>query len=422
MTNNSNPWFVDLFAGCGGFSKGFLDAGYRHLMANEIWPTAVETYKKNIGSNIICGDIRDDKYFSQLVESTKDHQPLVVIGGPPCQGFSQAGNRNPIDPRGQLWKKYVEYINIIQPIAFVMENVKGLISMKHIDSNLTVKKRREVEKAAEVLQQFKDLSRYARQRDLSDDEIKLMDSVKSKLSGANKKVSSHLTPLLPSIIDTLSNCGVGYQVKYMILNAANYGVPQLRERIIIIGIRNEVIKNIGGDPKEELLFHPIPEYVDFDDDNHPKIPKEFQTYLKDTTNLKPYETVERAIKDLAEKPEDKELQHVFMKHKKEFAERIGNTTPGKSVFPSYSDGWYKLLPDRPSRTVKENHGGVHCNPWRPRTLSPRELARLQSFEDAFMFDGRKSEVLVQIGNAVPPLLAKAIAKGLLKILYSYNSL
>jgi DNA (cytosine-5)-methyltransferase 1 len=87
---------------------------------------------------------------------------------------------------------------------------------------------------------------------------------------------------------------------------------------------------------------------------------------------------------------------------------------------TYTDGWYRLLPDRPSRTVKENHGGVHCHPWLPRTLTPRELARLQSFPDSFAFSGKKSEVWVQIGNAVPPLLGKAIAEKLLEILPSKN--
>ncbi|MEX2680773.1 MAG: DNA cytosine methyltransferase [Candidatus Sigynarchaeota archaeon] len=415
MDTRQAPWFVDLFAGCGGFSKGFLDAGYRHLVANEIWPTAVETYKKNIGENVICGDIRDESIFTQLVDSTKNHEPLIVIGGPPCQGFSMAGNRNPIDPRGQLWKKFVEFIDQTNPEAFVMENVKGLISMKHVDVTLPDDIKEHVENSASILQRIKDLHRYARQRELTLDEKKELQFLEKKQKHAKNQVTKHLVPLLPQVISALEKSAKGYKIKYKILNAANYGVPQLRERIIIVGIRNDIIMKIGKENDEEQLFHPAPEYFDYDGNDKPKIPKEFQKIVKDGIPFKPFLTVKEAIGDLAEIEENAIPNHVFMKHKPEFVQRIGNTKPGDTVYPHYTDGWYRLLPDRPSRTVKENHGGVHCHPWLPRTLTPRELARLQSFPDSFVFSGKKSEILVQIGNAVPPLLGKAIGQHLRRI-------
>ncbi|HME56010.1 MAG TPA: DNA cytosine methyltransferase [Candidatus Lokiarchaeia archaeon] len=416
MERRENPWFVDLFAGCGGFSKGFLDAGFQHLEGNEIWLTAVETYKKNIGPGIICGDINDANIFGQLVDSTKNHEPFVVIGGPPCQGFSTAGNRNPIDPRGQLWKKFVEFVDVTKPVAFVMENVKGIISMKHLDANISASKKHELEKCAGSLQRIKDLRRYARQRDLTDDENYELEKLVRLQKTFTKKIANNLVPLLPQIISALEHSGSGYTVQHKILNAANYGVAQLRERFIAIGIRIDIFEKIKEKYGEDVMFHPVPQYLDMIEDQAPKIPKYFKNLINSESTLKPFVTVREAISDLADVPEESIPNHVFMKHKPEFIKRIAETQPGNTVFPSYTDGWYRLLPDRPSRTVKENHGGVHCHPWLPRTLTPRELARLQSFPDSFAFSGKKSEVWVQIGNAVPPLLGKAIAEKLLDLI------
>lgn len=416
MEHQQGPWFVDLFAGCGGFSKGFVDAGYRHLLGNEIWQTAVDTYKKNIGQSIICGNINDEEIFRQLVDSTINHEPLVVIGGPPCQGFSMAGNRNPVDPRGQLWKKFIEFVNATKPVAFVMENVKGIISMKHLDENVSITKKHKLEKIAGSIQRIKDLRRYDRQRELSKDEKKELDILEKSQKSAMKTVSTYLVPLLPQIITALENSGPGYVVQYKILNAANYGVAQLRERFIAIGIRKDVFEAIKEKTVGEIVFHPLPQYFDMLENQEPKIPKQFKNHINNEASFKPFVTVREAIGDLADIPEESVPNHVFMKHRPEFIKRIADTKPGDTVFPTYTDGWYRLLPDRPSRTVKENHGGVHCHPWLPRTLTPRELARLQSFPDSFVFSGKKSEVWVQIGNAVPPLLGRAIGEELLNLI------
>ncbi|MFX0098590.1 MAG: DNA cytosine methyltransferase [Candidatus Hodarchaeota archaeon] len=413
MLDGKRPWFVDLFAGCGGFSKGLLDAGWRHVAANEIWDPAADTYERNISENIIRGDIREEDVFKKLVETTKNKEPLVVVGGPPCQAYSMAGNRNPIDSRGHLWKKYVNFVDRVAPVAFVMENVKGLVSMKHLDEDLNQAILKDVQNAAKNIQRYKDLKRFNRQRDLSGEESVEFKQLKAIQKESRNKVEKNLSPLLPRIIKALSNAGPGYTIQYLVLNAAHYGVPQFRKRIFIIGFRKDVYKKINGS-SEEIVFHPVPTHAEFKNGD-PAIESKFTSLVK-KENLKPFNVVQDAIGDLTGKPENCVPNHVFMRSKPSFIKKIAKTEPGKTVYPHYSDAWYRLLPDQPARTVKENHGGVHCHPIEPRTLTPRELARLQSFTDDFIFLGKKSQVLVQIGNAVPPVLGKAIGNRLLKLL------
>ncbi|MHA1730893.1 MAG: DNA cytosine methyltransferase [Promethearchaeota archaeon] len=400
-----DPWFVDLFAGCGGFSRGLLDAGWRHVVANEVWEPAARTYEENVSPNLVVGDIRDDGVFRTLVDATRGREPLVVVGGPPCQGFSMAGNRNPVDPRGQLWKRFVDFVGATRPVAFVMENVKGLVSMKHLDEGLDPETRERVQEAARHLQRHKDLRRYGRQRDLTGEERAELESLQAALDGNGALVRRHLVPLLPEVVGALERAGPGYVVQYRVLNAAHYGVPQFRERVFIIGYRGDVHAGLAAHLGPDFPFHPAPTHADHVGAGPGK-------------GLKPLATVEDAIGDLADVPEGALPNHQFTRSKPSFVEKIARTRPGETVYPHYTDAWYRLLPNRPARTVKENHGGVHCHPVQPRTLTPRELARLQSFPDDFVFLGTKSSTLVQIGNAVPPLLAEAVGKAVGAVLGS----
>ena len=118
---------IDLFAGCGGFSQGFLKAGFEILAASEIWEPAAVSYRFNHEDvRVIEGDITSSEIKKALYQAIDGKSVNVIIGGPPCQGYSIAGNRNPDDPRGQLYLDYVEVIEHLQPDFFVMENVKGL--------------------------------------------------------------------------------------------------------------------------------------------------------------------------------------------------------------------------------------------------------------------------------------------------------
>lgn len=167
---------------------------------------------------------------------------------------------------------------------------------------------------------------------------------------------------------------IGYDMTVTTLCAADYYTPQKRERVIFIGNRKG-LRN----------FHPKP-------------------------ILSPgeYITTGQAIGDLIDHPVDPEFNHVPTVHRPDMAKRIMETPEGESLYKGYSDAWKKCPWDAPSCTIKENHGGVNLHPKLPRVLTAREMARLQSFPDDFIFEGRKNKQLVQIGNAVPPLLGKAI--------------
>lgn len=167
---------------------------------------------------------------------------------------------------------------------------------------------------------------------------------------------------------------IGYKMNVTTLCAADYYTPQKRERVIFIGNRIGV-KN----------YHPKPILT----------PEE-------------YITTGQAIGDLIDHPDDPEFNHMPTVHRADMAKRIMETPEGASLYKGYSDAWKKCPWNEPSCTIKENHGGVNLHPKLPRVLTAREMARLQSFPDDFIFEGKKNKQLVQIGNAVPPLLGKAI--------------
>lgn len=173
---------------------------------------------------------------------------------------------------------------------------------------------------------------------------------------------------------------IGYEINLTVLNSADYGVPQFRKRVIFIGNR------IG-----KKNYHPKPLY--------------------DETN---YVTLGQGIKRFMNIEENAEINHIFPKHTEEMKKRLALVPEGKSLYKNYSDAWKKSPWDKPSCTVKENHGGTNIHPKLPRCLTPRELAALQSFPDDFIFKGSKKWQLVQIGNAVPPLMGKAIGLAILK--------
>ena len=173
---------------------------------------------------------------------------------------------------------------------------------------------------------------------------------------------------------------IGYQMNVETLCAADYYTPQKRERVIFIGNRIGV-KNL----------HPAPMLA----------PKD-------------YVTTGEAIADLMNHPADSAFNHEPTRHRPDMAQRIMDTPEGKSLYKGYSDAWKKCPWNEPSCTIKENHGGVNLHPKLPRVLTAREMARLQSFPDNFIFEGKKNKQLIQIGNAVPPLLGKAIGLAIRK--------
>lgn len=173
---------------------------------------------------------------------------------------------------------------------------------------------------------------------------------------------------------------IGYEINLTILNSADYEVPQTRRRLIFIGNR------IGA-----INYHPMP-----------------------LLTPDKYKTVKDGIQRFMKIGDNVEINHVASKHSIEMLERLAAVPEGKSLYKNYSDAWKKVHWNKPSCTIKENHGGTNIHPKLNRCMTARELAALQSFPDDFIFQGTKKWQLVQIGNAVPPLLGKAIGLAVLK--------
>ena len=392
---NKNYTVIDLFAGCGGFSQGFQSAGFEIIAANERWEPAIETYILNHERvNFIEGDITLPEIKENLYKVAKDKQVNVIIGGFPCQGYSIAGNRNPDDPRGQLYLDFVEIVDHLKPDFFVMENVKGLLNMKHVIPNLTEKQLHFFKLNCQKLQRYKNLKRYGSQRELDEEEKKDFKEIQNSLKQIEESINSKLIPLLDKILDKFKE--INYKVSWKLLNSADYGVAQTRERVIFIGTRHKNVK-IKFPKKSHAESIEQTSITDFVSTQHGR-------------NLKKWKTSASVLEFYEDWEEDIEKSHVFTKHSDKFIARIKATPIGKNVFKNYSDSWWRLDPNRPARTVKENHGGVFVHYKFDRVCTPRELAALQSFNDDFLFKGTKSGILVQIGNAVPPLMARAIAE------------
>lgn len=311
----SEMTFVDCFCGAGGLSKGLEMAGIRGVCGLDWFKEAGQTYARNFEHPFVNGDITSkevkEQFYATVEKQLNGSRLSIVAGGFPCQGFSMAGNRIVDDPRNSLYKELLEIVKHLKPDFVVCENVKGLRSM---------------------------LNGMVEQKILADFRA------------------------------------IGYNMNVTTLCAADYYVPQKRERVIFIGNR------IGVDN-----YHPEP-----------------------ILSKGSYITTGEAIKDLMKHPEDPGFNHVPTKHKPEMAERMLALPEGQSLYKGYSDAWKKCPWNEPSCTIKENHGGVNIHPKLPRVLTAREMARLQSFPDNFIFEGKKNKQLVQIGNAVPPLLGKAI--------------
>lgn len=398
--------FIDLFAGCGGLSEGFYREGFKALAHVEINHFACETLRtrmkhygyKDIDKEVIEHDITADDIIEIIDNAVNGRDVDMIIGGPPCQAYSTAGRvRDKVgmatDARNYLFESYVKILEHYRPKLFVFENVTGILSAK-----------------------------------------------------ANGKA------IFPQVIKAL---GKEYKVigdpETILFNTANYGVPQIRKRIIIMGVR----KDIDGIEAKELYQNVIKTHYD------PDMPE------KERGKLKKYVDVRQALGDLPPvlPGEDASTDYFNYPCDNEFLNRIGtkgisplmdhicrrNNDTDRERFRvmienhwsfgemrrarpdleheharvfdnSYVVQWWEL----PSKTIlahihKDGFQFIHPDYNQARTFTVREAARIQSFPDDFVFEGSRGEKYKQIGNAVPCLFAEALAKASKKTLKKIDS-
>lgn len=332
--------FIDLFAGCGGLSLGFEEAGFESILAIDNWQDALDTYAANrSAARTLCADISTvnpedvkEKYSIDNVD--------VIVGGPPCQGFSIAGKRIVDDKRNQLYKSFVNFVSFFQPKAFVMENVPNILS---IGGGIV----RDM-----IIQDFERL---------------------------------------------------GYKVGVKVLTASDYGVPQNRRRAIFVGLVNgeDFIfpDSITTEPVTSFeALSDLPEKTIRDGSPYPTKPaSDYQRYArmgsKGVYNHQITNHDEKTKKIIAMVPDGGNYKDLPIELQQTRKVHIA---------------WTRLSSNKPSITIDTGHRHHFHYKWN-RVPTVRESARIQSFPDCYIFLHSKTSQYKQVGNAVPPLMAKSIA-------------
>lgn len=381
--HHSGIAFADFFCGAGGMSLGFCKAGYDVAIANDIVDECIETYRLNHPETpsyrIIKGDIRQlcdnvDAYIKRPID--------VVVGGPPCQGFSSANRQRIIDdPRNELYKYYLRAVQLIAPKFVVMENVKGMLTV-----------------ADQVVEDYR------------------------------------------NIICDVNGSKCNYLVAYRLLNSSDFGVAQNRIRLIYIAIRSDIAENHGITP--DTIF----ENIQSSAYSHKYVLRDALEYIKPLTSPRIKGLTEVDDEQTGKKVDtnhftetnpylslinDNRTMPLVFNHKARYAsdtnfqifsllqqgedasdEKIKGIMPYSHRLHCFKDKYYRLIEDKPCRTITA-HLKMDClshiHPTQTRTITPREAARIQSFPDDYIFMGAYLKTYMQIGNAVPVLMAQTIA-------------
>lgn len=384
--SKKNLTLIDFFCGAGGLSLGFVEEGFNIKLANDIQDVCIETYKYNHpelpSSKIIQGDIKD---LIDNIENYIDTDIDIVVGGPPCQGFSEANRQRIIDdPRNKLYKYYVKAVEKIAPKFVLMENVKGMLKV-----------------ANQVVEDYEKL----------------------KIEKNGKTYT--------------------YNIKYKILNSQNFSVAQSRERLIYIAVRNDIQEEKNITP--QIIFDRIEEECkDNKIFNLSDALKDIKTLdaprIKNMNEVDSETCGKKVDVNLFENNNNEYLRLINMgrkmpyvyNHKARYVndinydiyrllnpgddasdEKIKDIMPYKNRLHCFKDKYFKLYPDRPCRTITAHmrmdcHSHIH--PYQIRALTPREAARVQSFPDDYVFLGAYLKTYMEIGNAVPPMMSRGIAR------------
>lgn len=345
---------IDLFAGCGGLSHGFLDAGFNIVLGIDNDQAALDTFEYNHkGSVGLNADLSNKETFTTIERIIDGKEIDVIIAGPPCQGFSVTGPRHFDDPRNSLYLAVIECVNRFKPKAFIIENVPGMAMM--YDGQVK----------DEILRRFE---------------------------------------------------RIGYNIEAKILLAADYGVPQMRKRLVFMGIRKDI-----GNP-----CFPTPTIEN----------GQYVTCREAIDDLPSREFEQGKEVDIYDKPASTDYQkkmrknnqvlynHVATAHKQFVIDTIALVPEGGNYkdLPegwgesrTFHEAWTRYDGNKPSKTIDTGHRN-HFHYKYNRVPTVRENARLQSFPDDFVFKGSRTQQNRQVGNAVPPLLGYALAKSILEIL------
>ncbi len=332
--------FIDLFCGAGGMSYGFEMAGFKPVLAIDNWQDALDTYKhNNPNGTTLCADLSD----IDVKKIAKDYNLKdidLIIGGPPCQGFSVAGKRIVDDIRNKLYKSFVSFVEYFSPKAFVMENVPNILS---IGDGIV---------RESILADFRNL---------------------------------------------------GYDVKYKILTASDYGVPQNRRRAIFVGLKKGTFTFPEPSVKERITasqaLSDLPEKSLQDGQKYPSAEQsDYQKWARSKSDgVYNHETTVHSDK----------TQHIISLvpdggNYKDLPEEYQNTR-------KVHIAWTRLNSQKPSITIDTGHRH-HFHYCYNRIPTVRECARIQSFPDDYVFLKSRTSQYKQVGNAVPPLMAAAIAE------------
>lgn len=388
--------FIDLFAGCGGLSEGFYKQDFESLTHVELDHYACKTLKTRMlhygysekDISVLEKDITSSDIIELIKGETSGKEVDVIVGGPPCQSFSSLGRAKDVkgmsdDPRNYLFESYEKILNYFEPKFFVFENVTGLLTAK-----LKGKK--------------------------------TIDLILKRLGNKYK------------MIDNAND---------MVLNSCDYGVPQIRKRVILIGVR----KDLDIDPievyKNIQKTHNNPD-TNIPDQNH----KADYTTVRDAIGDMPFITPGEGctlidhdivewndfLKKIRSKKDSKLRDHVARTHNDNDRSRYREMSKNKWTFKEllenrpelnhvkqrvFGNSYVVQFWDNPARTIiahlyKDGNQFIHPDYKQERTITVREAARLQSFPDDFVFEGSRTQQYKQIGNAVPPIMAGAIAKSI----------
>ncbi|MCI6062062.1 DNA cytosine methyltransferase [Ligilactobacillus salivarius] len=348
---------IDLFCGAGGLSLGFQQAGFDILAGIDANQPALDTYEHNMNGAIALNEdlFKVEESLDDISEKIGHKNPDVIIAGPPCQGFSLTGSRDLNDTRNKLYLAVVKAVKYFKPKAFLIENVPGMATL---------------------------------------------------YKGIVKQ----------QIINTFEDMGYAVSVTPKPLLAADFGVPQIRKRMFFVGYRKDL--NYGYFEFPEPTYNKD-NYVTAGDaiSDLPSLEnslgEEVSDYIKEPQST---------YQELMRKHADKLYNHVGTRHTEEVKWVISQVPEGgnhkdlpKGVGNSrkFNEAWTRYDSHKPSKTIDTGHRNHFHYKWN-RVPTVRENARLQSFPDDFQFLGTKTQQNRQVGNAVPPLLAQAIAKKMIK--------